>query len=174
MVAIHAVPPEPSPLAAAARRLFTCYGDFLRQTQACGTFNFPRYEEETRTLPAPYSNQNGEVLLAIVDAQPAACIAYRAYAPAAVEDTTCEIKRLFVLPAHRNQGLARRLVAEVLTRAAAYPYRRIVLDTDIVHMPGALALYRSFGFREYAPQQGNIAFLDLILDESQIDLPSQP
>jgi hypothetical protein len=39
----------------------------------------------------------------------------------------------------------------------------VILDTDIVNMPGALALYGSFGFREYGMRQGNIAFFELYL-----------
>ncbi len=162
---LAAVPPGAyNVLQAHARHLFALYGDFLRQTQACGTFDFTRYEEETRTLPIPYSDHNGEVLLALIEAEPAACIAYRSYTgdPTGL---TCEIKRLFVTPTRRSLGLARKLVAEALARATAQPFNRIILDTDVVNMPGALALYRSFGFREYAPQQGNIAFLDLSLEK---------
>ena len=161
MFTLHSVPESPpTPLQAHARALFTLYGAFLRRTQACGTFNFPRYEEETATLPTPYSAHNGEVLIALSDDKPAACIAYRA---TAADPQTAEIKRLFVAPTFRKQGLARALVAETLTRIAARPFTRIILDTDTVHMPGALALYQSFGFREYAPHEGNIAFLHLHL-----------
>ncbi len=163
MHAIRAVPATgSSPLKSQARTLFQAYGDFLRATQACGTFDFTRYAEETRDLPKKYKERNGEVLLALSDEAPAACLAYWAF-PADATGTTCEIKRLFVSPAHRNLGLARMLIAEAITRATEGGFSRIVLDTDVVNMPGALHLYASFGFVEYGSRQGNIAFFERLL-----------
>ncbi len=164
MLSIVTIPSPGDPLADHARSLFRHYGDFLRATQSCGTFNFLRYDQETATLPAFYSDHNGEVLLAIDsaldDATPAACIVYR---DTAANPRTCEIKRLFVHPDYRGRGLARTLVAEAIARASARGYTHAILDTDIVNMPSALALYHSFGFREYGSRQGNIAFFERTL-----------
>ena len=169
MILLRIVPSDPaSLLTAQARTLFTQYGEFLRRTQACGTFNFHRYDDEIATLPNAYADHHGEVLLALVDEVPAACIAWRdalTGPPGFVRDPTGrtgEIKRLFVAEAFRGHGLARTLIVESLSRLAARGYTRIVLDTDQVHMPAALGLYRTFGFREYAPAHGNIIFLDLM------------
>ncbi len=159
MLSIQSVPEHPSPLIPQAQSLFRLYGDFLRATMACtGFVNFPRYDEETRTLPHPYTDHGGELLLALIDDQPAACIAYRDTA-AFPEARTAEIKRLFVHPDHRGQGLARLLTEGALTRLTARHYTRAILDTDTQNMPAALALYTHFGFAEYAPRAGNIAFL---------------
>ncbi len=49
----------------AARDLFRAYAAFLRQIQACHAFNFTRFDEEIRTLPNPYTSENGELLLAL-------------------------------------------------------------------------------------------------------------
>lgn len=163
MHAIRAVPATgPSPLRDQARTLFEAYGEFLRATQACGTFDFTRYAQETRDLPAKYAKQKGEVLLALADEAPAACLAYWAF-PADATGNTCEIKRLFVSPRYRDLGLARMLVAEAITRAMQHGFSRIVLDTDVVNMPGALHLYATFGFTEYGTKQGNIAFFERAL-----------
>jgi hypothetical protein len=76
MLTIHSVPPSSeSPLREDAQSLFRHYGEFLRVTQACGTFNFARLDEEIRTLPTFYTDLGGEVLLATVGERPAACIA---------------------------------------------------------------------------------------------------
>jgi ribosomal protein S18 acetylase RimI-like enzyme len=161
MLAIASVPASPpNPMQEQARKLFRHYGEFLRVTQACGTFNFARLDEEIRTLPTFYTDLEGEVLLATVNDTPAACIAYKRTPD---KPKTWEIKRLYVLPEFRGQGLARKLVTRIMEQAPAQGVSRVILDTDIVNMPGALALYGSFGFREYGMRQGNIAFFELYL-----------
>ena len=144
-----------------ARGLLRAYGQFLLDTGSCST-HIPRLEQEIATLPTAYTARGGELLLVLVDEEPAACIAYRS----AVEDTSgnsCEIKRLFVLPAFRGHGLARRLVAETLGFAASRGFTRAILDTDAATMPAAMALYRSLGFRRYQSDQGNLSYLELDL-----------
>jgi carbonic anhydrase len=161
MLVITNVPSmPPNPMQEHARTLFRQYGEFLRITQACGTFNFARLDEEIRTLPAFYTDMQGEVLLATVDDHAAACIAYKATPD---KPKTWEIKRLYVRPEFRGQGLARKLVTRIMEQAPAQGVTRVILDTDIVNMPGALALYGSFGFREYGMRQGNIAFFERYL-----------
>jgi GNAT superfamily N-acetyltransferase len=145
MADIRSVPPG-SPLSAAARALFSAYRDFLETIQSTHCFNFTRYAQEIADLPGWYTEHNGELLLAFVEHQPAGCIAFRA-----VEERTCEIKRLFIAPAFRRQGLARALIAEALARASQHGFDRAVLDTDIVSMAAAYTTYIGFGFREYTP-----------------------
>ena len=149
------------PTLADARTLFSEYGKFLGATQACGYFSHPDFEREIATLPAPYTDHAGQILLRYVQGAAAACIAYRKNVlegPA-----TCEIKRLYVRPSYRGHGLARQLVADVLLRAGASNYNRIILDTDLAHMPGAFDLYTCFGFKEFGTRRGSIAFFELPL-----------
>lgn len=63
---------------------------------------------------------------------------------------TGELKRLWVTPAARGRGIARRLVAEVERAAADRGLSRVVLDTGI-RQPEAIALYRSLGYRAVRP-----------------------
>jgi GNAT superfamily N-acetyltransferase len=135
-----------SPLSGAARALFSEYRDFLETIASTHCFNFSRYAQEIADLPGWYTDHHGELLLALVEEEPAGCIAFRA-----VEQQTCEIKRLFIAPAFRRQGLARALVAETLDRARQRGFRRAILDTDIVSMAAAYTTYVGFGFREYTP-----------------------
>lgn len=148
MLAIESVVSD-SPYVAPARDLFAAYRDFLETIASTHCFDFPRYLEEVATLPAPYTDANGELLLALVDASPAGCIAYRraAHEPG----ITCEIKRLFIAPELRRQGIAHALIAAAIERANARGYTRGVLDTDIVSMPVAYAAYVALGFTEYTP-----------------------
>jgi GNAT superfamily N-acetyltransferase len=148
MLALHSVKPG-SPEVAHARTLFAHYRAFLETIESTHCFDFAHYQDEIATLPAAYTDANGELLIALLDDTPTACIAFRHAAgePA----TTCEIKRLFVLPDHRAKGIARALIAESLTRAATHHFTRAILDTDIVSMPAAYATYLTFGFTEYTP-----------------------
>ena len=63
---------------------------------------------------------------------------------------TGELKRLYVAPAARGHGVARRLVGYVEQAAAGLGLSRVVLDTGI-RQPEAIALYRSLGYRPVRP-----------------------
>ena len=67
------------------------------------------------------------------------------YGLEAYDDSSLEIRRMYVDPAFRRQGIARRLLvhAEQIGRAAQY--RRLVLSTSEIQK-AAFALYQSVGF----------------------------
>jgi GNAT superfamily N-acetyltransferase len=60
---------------------------------------------------------------------------------------TAEIKRMFVVPALRGQGIAGRVLAALEDEARALGVERLVLETG-VRQPDAIALYRRFGFAD--------------------------
>jgi ribosomal protein S18 acetylase RimI-like enzyme len=144
-------------LAPMTKALVREYATFLRVTQSCGTPDFAKFEEEIEALPEPYAGRGGEVLLLRVDGVAAGCIAYRAVADG------CEIKRLYVAPAFRSRGLARKLVVEAMVRATARGFTRAELDTDVGNMGEALRLYLGLGFKEFRERAGNLAFLERVL-----------
>jgi len=65
-----------------------------------------------------------------------------------------EVKRLFVRPAARRQGVARALLAGLEERAAGLGFEELRLDTD-GGVPAALALFRSVGFTPIDDYNGN-------------------
>jgi GNAT superfamily N-acetyltransferase len=67
-----------------------------------------------------------------------------------VDDTTGELRRLFVRPLARASGLGRELTEAVIDRARALGLRRLVLNT-LPTMAHAHALYRSMGFDAVEP-----------------------
>lgn len=57
-----------------------------------------------------------------------------------------EIKRMYVRPQARGQGLARRLIASLEAKAGEQECRTFMLETGPT-MPEALALYERMGYR---------------------------
>src|SRR4051812_9328568 len=90
----------------------------------------------------------GEFLVATLDGEPVGCVGARFHPDAA------EIKWMWVAPAARGLGLARRLLAEIEERARVHGLRSTRLDTNAT-LVEAIALYRSAGYREVPPFNDN-------------------
>jgi GNAT superfamily N-acetyltransferase len=65
-----------------------------------------------------------------------------------------EIKRMYVRPAYRRQGVGRALLIQLLNEASAAGYRCIRLDSA-GFMSDAHRLYRSLGFQEITAYPGS-------------------
>jgi GNAT superfamily N-acetyltransferase len=107
---------------------------------------FQNFDDELKTLPGKYAPPGGRLLLATENDELAGCIALRK-----LDDGACEMKRLFVRPAYRSQGLGRVLVNKIIDEARILGYTHMRLDTLPGLMDKAIALYRSFGFNEIGP-----------------------
>jgi len=127
-----------------ARRLFEEYAASLGFD-----LSFQDFDREVASLPGDYASPRGAILLAEDDSGVAGCVALRPFA-----DKTCEMKRLYVRPAHRGSGLGKLLAEAVLAEARVRGYRSMRLDT-VPGMEAAMALYRSLGFREIGPYRAN-------------------
>ena len=133
---------------AAVRALFVEYAAALA-VDLC----FQNFAAELAGLPGEYAPPGGALLLALVDGQPAGCVAMRAL-PDADHTNACEMKRLFVPRAYRRFGLDRRLAQELMDRATQAGYSCMLLDT-LDDMEAARGLYESLGFEEIAPYYFN-------------------
>lgn len=100
---------------------------------------------EVHEMEAPV----GTFLLAFADGSPVACGGLRTLAPG-----LGEVKRMYVVPAARRRGIARRLLSELEEVAAALGHARVRLDTNAVQ-PEAVGLYKTMGYREIPDYNGN-------------------
>jgi GNAT superfamily N-acetyltransferase len=141
------------------RALFREYAAWL-EIDLC----FQNFEKELAELPGDYAGPDGSLLLAVKNAQVAGCIALRNLGEAA-----CEMKRLFVRSEFRGQGIGRNLIEAIIREAKETGYKRMRLDTLPPKMNDAIALYRSFGFKEIEPYYNNpvpgAKFMELALTQ---------
>lgn len=109
------------------------------------------FSAELRALPGAYAPPSGALLIARSAAAAIGCIAVRP-----IDARTCEMKRLYVRPAHRGTGAGGLLVDAAVSAARACGYQEMWLDT-LPGMTDAHALYLRRGFREIAPYGGPAA-----------------
>lgn len=101
---------------------------------------FQDYENEFDGLPGKYAEPDGCVLLAWEGAAVAGCAALRR-----VDDTRCELKRVYVRPGTRHGGTGRRLVEQMIRESRAMGYATMCLDV-LPEFTAAQRLYESLGF----------------------------
>jgi putative acetyltransferase len=99
-------------------------------------------QSELAALPGYYAPPKGRLLLALDGDNPAGCVALRP-----MQQNICELKRMYVRPAYRGQGLGRMLGNAVIEEAKLIGYQTIRLDTAD-SLTTARRLYSSLGFRE--------------------------
>lgn len=126
----------------AVRALFTAYAAWLGMDLL-----YHGFPAEVAGLPGAYAPPRGALLLARDAAgQPAGCVGLRPLR----DEGCCEMKRLYVVPDARGNGLGRALATAVVGAAASIGYREIRLDS-LPSLAKATALYERMGFRPIAP-----------------------
>jgi putative acetyltransferase len=121
---------------AAAQSLVRKYAE-----QLTVDLEFQNFGEEVEHLEKHYGPPHGVFLLARGAGGFIGCVGLRKFS-----GDTAEMKRLYVAPAGRGSGTGRALALEIIERARALGYARILLDT-LPSMDAAQAVYRSIGFR---------------------------
>jgi len=141
---IHIVPAQSPDQIDQVRLLFREYERYLR-VNLC----FQSFEAELAGLPGLYSPPGGALLIAMDGPQAAGCAALRKFG-----EGIGEMKRLFVRPEYRGQGVGRALAMRVLQEAIAAGYALIRLDT-LARLKEAMRLYQSLGFKQIKPYRSN-------------------
>jgi ribosomal protein S18 acetylase RimI-like enzyme len=114
---------------------------------------FQNFEAELAGLPGDYAEPAGALLLALVDGEPAGCVAMRPL-PESDHVNACEMKRLYVRRALRKFGLGRLLAQQLMDMATQAGHSCMLLDT-LDDMEAARGLYASLGFVEIPPYYFN-------------------
>lgn len=132
------------------RRMLREYVDWIGLDLA-----FQEIDEEMAGLPGDYVPPRGALLVAERAGQLVGMIAVRPLPAAsgraeARSARAAEMKRLFVRPPARGQGLAKQLIAGLLDDARGMGYDEIRLDT-LPMMGDAQSLYTSLGFVDIPP-----------------------
>lgn len=79
-------------------------------------------------------------LVAYQDSVPVACGALKQY-----DDSTLEVKRMYVSESHRRTGLATAVLKELEQWAFELDFRKLVLETG-KNQPEAIGLYNKMGY----------------------------
>ncbi|MEF3275544.1 MAG: GNAT family N-acetyltransferase [Chloroflexus sp.] len=103
------------------------------------------FAAELATLPGVYAPPQGRLWLALVNGIAAGCIALRP-----LTGDICELKRLYVRPPFRNDGLGWHLASRLIAEATAIGYQLMRLDT-LPSMQQAIRIYERLGFTRCAP-----------------------
>lgn len=96
-------------------------------------------------LPEEAMTARAAFVVARLDGRPVGCGALRQ-----IDDQSVEVKRMFVVPSARRQGISRRLLEELERLAGVFGYSKVILETG-QYQPEALALYHSAGYRKTEP-----------------------
>lgn len=100
------------------------------------------YEQEIADLKWKYGLPEGRLYLADIEGKPVGCVALRK-----LNETQCELKRLYVRPAFRGKQVGEQLMDRIIQDAKEIGYTEILLDT-LPFLKSAIRLYQRKGFYE--------------------------
>jgi putative acetyltransferase len=106
---------------------------------------FQSFENELLNLDKIYAAPKGTIILAKFENKIVGCIALKP-----IEENNCEMKRLYVKPKYRGNGMGAELITKLLDFAKDNNYEIMKLDT-LKTLNEAVTLYHRFGFIETPP-----------------------
>jgi ribosomal protein S18 acetylase RimI-like enzyme len=150
--------PETDEEISGAKKLIVAYIQWLNQD-----LSFQNIDDELSNFPDKYSEPRGTFLIAKENSEVIGCVGIKK-----LENSICEMKRLFVNDRYRGNGVGKKLVEMIAEEAKRKHYEKMRLDTlDI--MEEALNIYRKNGFYEIEPYYSNpadgVVYLEKILQD---------
>lgn len=130
-------------------------------------FGHQSLEAELEDLIAKYGPPHGKTLLARRADEVVGGCAYQI-----LPHGSCEMKRLFVPERFQGYGIGRQLCQAILALAEADGFALMRLDTGNL-LTEAIAMYKSFGFRECEPHHEYPADLRPFLVFMELPLPAR-
>lgn len=135
------------PIAVDRPEVLALYAEFIRE--ADGPLGIDLEAEIAAGPPAELNGPDGVLLLARADGEPAGLGGVRH-----LDTEAAEVKSMYVSPAFRGHGLARKILEELERIAREHGCHRLRLDTSD-YLSAAIALYSGAGFREVPPYNQN-------------------
>ena len=122
--------------------LFTEYTNLLSnlESEFQAYLQIQNYDMEIEDLNEKYGMPEGRLYIAYLDNQVAGCIGLKP-----IHKTHCEMKRLYVRPEFRGNGIAKALVELIVRDAKEIGYHWMLLDT-FPALNDAIKLYEKMGF----------------------------
>ena len=111
--------------------------------------SFQGFQNELQQLETQYGAPEGALFLIFDDTAPIGCFALRK-----LEPEICELKRMYLEKHYRGKGIGKQMMQEALLEAKHLGYSKIRLDS-IASMTSAIALYKTFGFKEIEAYRHN-------------------
>jgi len=108
-------------------------------------FDSEAYAYEMQHLDEVYNASGGCVILALLENEPVGGVGLKK-----LDDTYCEMKRLFVPIKHRRKGIGAKLTEELLEAARRRGFKYMRLDTG-TFMVESHQLYKKMGFKKIEP-----------------------
>lgn len=128
-------------------QLFTEYTNMLIKGDSSFKkyLELQNYNEEINQLELKYGLPYGRLYLAYYGGKLAGCIGLHK-----IDETICELKRLYVRPDFRGKSIGNQLVQRIIDDARGIGYKQILLDT-LPFLKSAVRMYKKFGFSETTP-----------------------
>lgn len=125
-------------------------------------FDAQNFHADIDKMPQGYEFPDGVFLVAYINGAAAATVAVHR-----LDDTTCEMKRLYVRPQFQGNGLGKLLTERAIFEAKDLGYHKMRLDNSRSVMAKANAMYKRLGFYEIEPYNKNFVadayFMEKIL-----------
>ena len=118
------------------RQLFLEYAEEL-QENLC----FQSFDAEVKDPLKKYGAPKGALFIAYWEGEAVGCIALQPL----LDETVCEMKRLYVKPEFRKFGIGKALVEILINTSEQLGYKKMRLDT-LDRLVAAVTLYKQYGF----------------------------
>ncbi len=124
------------------KALFTEYTEMLVSLNPSFQLylDIQHYDAEERNPAEKYRLPDGRLYIAMSNGKAAGCIALRR-----LNENDGELKRLYVRPDFRGQGIASILTKKIIEDATSIGYKWLYLDT-LPELDSAVRLYQKLGF----------------------------
>jgi len=123
-------------------------------------FCFQSFEQESSALPGDYSSPDGCLLVLKKGVEAIGCVAFKP-----INNSICEMKRLYIRREFRRQHFGKQLAVRVIDAARGAGYLTMKLET-FSSLVAATSLYQELGFvaSELINREDKLDLVEMTLD----------